>query len=261
MNFYPHHLGDYAKDTGHLSVMEHGAYRLLMDYYYSTETPLPDDFPTLFRLCRAVTQIEKTAVKSVIMKFFPLENGARTHKRIEHELSLYRERVEVNKVNGSKGGRPKKEKPIGFPVGSVLETQTITETKPTKNPIQYPITNNQSIPPAKAEKTSDPRHSPIVKLWEEAYKNHNKEPYVFHGTRDFSELSKLLAHSTDLTPEHFIRVAQAAWRASGDLYTKAVKNSGTITLVCQNWNAIVTELNARKNGAPALKPSKPPTGV
>lgn len=26
MNYYERHLGDYARDTGHLSIMEHGVY-------------------------------------------------------------------------------------------------------------------------------------------------------------------------------------------------------------------------------------------
>ena len=32
-SFYP---GDYGRDTGHLSLIEHGAYRTLMDHYYAT---------------------------------------------------------------------------------------------------------------------------------------------------------------------------------------------------------------------------------
>ena len=39
-NYYKRHLGDYAmKDTRHPS-LEHGAYCLLLDYYYSTEKPI-----------------------------------------------------------------------------------------------------------------------------------------------------------------------------------------------------------------------------
>ena len=32
VNYYEHHLGDYAKDTGHLSMLEHGAYRIQLDH-------------------------------------------------------------------------------------------------------------------------------------------------------------------------------------------------------------------------------------
>ena len=43
MNYYERHLGDYAKDAGHLSMLEHGAYSLLLDRYYTTEQPIPAD--------------------------------------------------------------------------------------------------------------------------------------------------------------------------------------------------------------------------
>lgn len=43
MNYYRRYSGDYLRDTSKLSVLEHGAYSLLLDYYYSEETPLPLD--------------------------------------------------------------------------------------------------------------------------------------------------------------------------------------------------------------------------
>ena len=35
MHFYKFHIGDYAKDTGHLTLLEHGVYRSLMDWSYA----------------------------------------------------------------------------------------------------------------------------------------------------------------------------------------------------------------------------------
>ena len=60
MNYYERHLGDYAKDTGHLSMLEHGAYTLLLDRYYSTEEGIPAD--QVHRIARARTKEEKDAV-------------------------------------------------------------------------------------------------------------------------------------------------------------------------------------------------------
>jgi Protein of unknown function (DUF1376) len=40
MYYYQHHIGDYRKDTSHLSLIEHGIYRQLLDLYYITEKPL-----------------------------------------------------------------------------------------------------------------------------------------------------------------------------------------------------------------------------
>ena len=43
MNYYKRHIGDYAAATRHLSMLEHGAYTMLLDVYYTSEQPLPAD--------------------------------------------------------------------------------------------------------------------------------------------------------------------------------------------------------------------------
>ena len=73
MNYYKRHLGDYAKDTRHLSLLEHGAYCLLLDYYYSTEKPIHDD--RCERIAGARTEVEIAAVRSVLKEFFTLDDG------------------------------------------------------------------------------------------------------------------------------------------------------------------------------------------
>ena len=40
MNYYNFHIGDYARRTRHLSVIEDLFYRRLLDLYYTTEAPL-----------------------------------------------------------------------------------------------------------------------------------------------------------------------------------------------------------------------------
>jgi uncharacterized protein YdaU (DUF1376 family) len=121
LNYYPHHLGDYAKDTGHLSLAEHGSYRLLLDHYYSTENPLPGDLEKLCRICRATTKSERAAVAFVVEHFFTLVEGVYRNERCETEIAKSYAIREKNAKNGLKGGRPKQtpEKPTGFSVGSV----------------------------------------------------------------------------------------------------------------------------------------------
>lgn len=60
MNYYERHLGDYSKDTAHLTMIEHGAYGLLLDRYYGTEAGIPAD--QVHRIARARTKEEKQAV-------------------------------------------------------------------------------------------------------------------------------------------------------------------------------------------------------
>lgn len=69
-SWYPFYVGDYARKTSHLSMLEHGAYRLLLDHYYATGEPLPDDNVKLFRICRARTPSERQSVLSAVSEFF-----------------------------------------------------------------------------------------------------------------------------------------------------------------------------------------------
>lgn len=84
MNYYEHHLGDYAKDTAHLTMLEHGAYRLLLDRYYGTEAGIPAD--QAHRIARARTREEKAAVDAVLGEFFTPAGGVWINKRADEEI-------------------------------------------------------------------------------------------------------------------------------------------------------------------------------
>lgn len=86
MKFYQHWIGDYQKATRRLSMLEHGAYRLLLDEYYSTETPLPANAMQLHRICMAFAYEEQEAVHSVLDKFFTLTDEGYIHDRVEDEI-------------------------------------------------------------------------------------------------------------------------------------------------------------------------------
>lgn len=94
MNYYEHHLGDYAKDTRHLTMLEHGAYRLLLDVYYSTEGPIPAELKAVQRLAGAKSSSEREAVKSVLTEFFELTDSGWTHSKCEKVILAYREKSE-----------------------------------------------------------------------------------------------------------------------------------------------------------------------
>lgn len=151
MNYYERHLGDYAKDTGHLSMLEHGAYTLLLDRYYATEAGIPAD--RVHRIARARTKDEKAAVDVVLQEFFVLDEGVWINRRAEEEIGRARLRISTAQANGRKGGRPPgkagrtgksggtgtREEPGGFSAGSEKESG--------KEALQTPDTSYQ-IPEA-----------------------------------------------------------------------------------------------------------------
>jgi uncharacterized protein YdaU (DUF1376 family) len=99
VNYYERHLGDYAKDAGHLSMVEHGAYTLLLDRYYATEQPIPAD--QVYRVCRARTDDERAAVDAVLAEFFVLTDGAWAQGRADAELDRYRGKREKAKASAT----------------------------------------------------------------------------------------------------------------------------------------------------------------
>jgi uncharacterized protein YdaU (DUF1376 family) len=123
MNFYKHFLGDYARDTKGLSLLEHGAYRLLLDHVYATEQMLPNDLAEVCRIAGAMNAAERRAVEKVTERFFAINGDGRRHnKRAEEELGKHRQQVEHNRTVGTLGGRPRK-KPGDNPSGFVEETR------------------------------------------------------------------------------------------------------------------------------------------
>ena len=135
MHYYQFHIGDYRAATAHLSNEEDLAYRRLLDMYYDTEQPIPEDIQWVSRRIRVDASVIRDVLNDMFCKD---ENGAWRHKRVDQEIAKYKVIEARNKANGSKGGRPKNpEKPSGLPV----ESHTEPTVKATNN--HKPRTNNQ----------------------------------------------------------------------------------------------------------------------
>jgi uncharacterized protein YdaU (DUF1376 family) len=89
-HWYPHYIGDYNKDTSHLSMVEHGAYRLLMDHYYATKQALPANAEQLHRICTAFADDEKKAIESVLSQFFAIGDDGYHNKRADDLIARMR---------------------------------------------------------------------------------------------------------------------------------------------------------------------------
>ena len=91
MNHYPHHIGDYAEATAHLSFVEDAAYSRLIRKYYASEKPLPADIKTVQRLIGARSKEEREAVNTVLEEFFFLQHDGWHNRRCDEEIAQYRE--------------------------------------------------------------------------------------------------------------------------------------------------------------------------
>jgi uncharacterized protein YdaU (DUF1376 family) len=148
VNYYERYVGDYQRDTAHLSLAEHGAYNMLLDTYYATERPLPADDAALCRICRAFGTAEQKAVKAVADQFFPVaSDGLRHSRKCDEVIADAQKRINAAKANGKKGGRPQK-----------LKTEEIPKTNPSDNPTGNPVGFDQLT-----QRQSSPTPAPIPK--------------------------------------------------------------------------------------------------
>ena len=89
MNYYEHHLGDYAQATAHLTFVEDAAYSRMLRKYYAEEKPLPVELRAVQRLVAARTDEEREAVEVVLAEFFTLESDGWHNKRADKVIQAY----------------------------------------------------------------------------------------------------------------------------------------------------------------------------
>lgn len=106
VNYYERHIGDYIRDTSHLSLLEHGAYTRLLDIYYARESGIPDDQAE--RLVCARTEEERAAVRAVLKEFFTLDGKVWRHARCDAEIAAHHEYIAKQSRNGKKSAEARR---------------------------------------------------------------------------------------------------------------------------------------------------------
>lgn len=190
LNYYERHIGDYIKDTAHLSLLEHGVYARLLDVYYSREAPIPGE--QVYRLVGAKGKDEKAAVDLILAEFFLNEGGSWRQKRCDEVISEYhatepeREARKQNEAGRVKRHREERSKLFAclnshgeYPAwnvgmaelralhkgrcngtcnvsGSTTETVRNTYETASHSPVPVPVPNLRAEPPSGAP-VPDPR--------------------------------------------------------------------------------------------------------
>lgn len=96
MNFFKLYIGDYQRDTAHLSIAEHGAYLLMIQHYCATEKPLPTG-KALYRMLRAQSKIEHDAIDAVAAEFWRLSGDGLVNDRAAVEIEKSHAQAEANR--------------------------------------------------------------------------------------------------------------------------------------------------------------------
>jgi uncharacterized protein YdaU (DUF1376 family) len=143
MHYYNFNIGDYMKHTLHLTLEEDLAYRRLLDMYYDTESPIPNNIPLVSRRLRMGSEV----VESVLKEFFEFTEDGYKNYRADGEIADYHKFLEKQKANGRLGGRPKKgKKPIANPDLTQSEPKkSLNNKQQTTNNIHTPDGVSESI--------------------------------------------------------------------------------------------------------------------
>src|SRR5437762_7643056 len=89
LNHYPRHIGDWMRDTAHISEVEECIYSRCIDQYYSRERALPLDLAQCARLVRAITTQARKALATILPEFFQKEPDGWHQQRCADELFAF----------------------------------------------------------------------------------------------------------------------------------------------------------------------------
>lgn len=128
--------GDYASKTATLTLVEHGAYRVLLDHYYQMGGKVVANATDLLRVCRAFAEAEQAAVAKVLAEFFEERDGYYHHERADAELAKRALLREKRAQAGSKGGKQKVANATNLLGGLPPTTTTTTTDKESTLPTQ-----------------------------------------------------------------------------------------------------------------------------
>ena len=142
MHYYQHSIGDYRRDTMHLSLLEHGVYRQLLDLYYLNECELNAN---ALRLICARSAEEIQAAESVLNEFFERTENGYKHKRCDAEIERYQNKSKKAKASADARWSAKTDN----------KNANVMRTHSECNANHKPITNNHK--PLTNIKTNTPR--------------------------------------------------------------------------------------------------------
>lgn len=125
--WYPRYPGDYGRKTAHLSLAEHGAYALLMDYCYSNGGTIPANAVQVHRICRAFAEDEQAACMSVLHQFFELREDGWHNERIDEEV-LKRGDISKKRQSAAMIRHAKVDASGSANAGAIAHTTTVTAT-------------------------------------------------------------------------------------------------------------------------------------
>jgi uncharacterized protein YdaU (DUF1376 family) len=104
-HWIPFYYFDYERDTECLSIVEHGAYFLMLKHCWKTEGPLPLDEMVIFRIAGAIAPQEQEIIRKILTTFFVKKSDGFYNKKALKIIDDRKQKRAKLSANGRKGGR------------------------------------------------------------------------------------------------------------------------------------------------------------
>ncbi len=153
MHYYKFNIGDFDKSTRHLSIIERGLFRDILDLYIKDEKPVTDNLKKLERLLCVKSKAEKEALQNVLDDFFVLTDDGYYSDYCQSILNDTTDRVEASRENGKKGGRPSKQNQSE---SKADVKQSESQSKPNEN-----LDETQNKPSNNLDESYPNTHNPL----------------------------------------------------------------------------------------------------
>lgn len=176
MHYYKFNISDWHSSTRHLSLEEEAIYFRLLNHYYDTEKPLPEDTTKLYR--RLLLTKHSGIADEMLLEFFELTNGGWEKEKCEEIIKIYQKNKNKNKRNGKKGGRPIGSKGCSIKPNGLIKK---THSQPTGNPNQELLTtNHKPITNKKNGRFSPPLISDVKTYCDQRKNNIDPQDFINH---------------------------------------------------------------------------------
>jgi uncharacterized protein YdaU (DUF1376 family) len=237
-HWVPFYVGDYEKDTKHLSLTEDGAYFRLLRYVWGTGRRIPG-VESAYRIAGAQSDQDRACVDRILIEFFEEKNDEFFNKKAEKILKKQNEKRRKLSEHGRRGGLAKATKmleqkaSIPDPDLEVISSE-ITPPTPKGERGSFEIFWSQY--PKKVAKAAVKRHWDRKKLdnkasdilaavkrykatekWQAEGGRYVPNPLTFlNQERWDDEIPQGVAETTSLKSDHKERIL-SAWRAGQPL--------------------------------------------
>lgn len=244
MHFYTFNIGNYRRDAMHLTLLEHGIYRQLIDSYYLQEGPLTGDIAVLMRTHGIRSNDEREALENVLRDFFEHSEDGYRHPGCDKIISEVMKKSEAARNSA----QARWERKDANAMRTHTERNALAMLPKTQDPLpdtqEIKTSSGNGLPPCPHEQIVELFHKTLPELPEVRIWNQTRQGFLKARWREMATQEKWESQEAGIAWfEKFF-----TWlRQSRFLMGKVTPRPGARAFECelewilrpQNWTKIV----------------------